>query len=256
MGGGAVIAAAASARRRRFRQVLDAFRLAGATAPERAQRSEQLLQHRPGEFDELARAGVLVGSERDDTWYLDETRYIAWREAGRARRARMALILVFVGLALLAAGLLGIFQSAPATSPSSAANDTLGSSRASANATADSLLELDRRWGQSYVKGDSAFVAGFLGSDWMGWFDDEPQVKNTALAEVGTGAPRLAADSIDHATVRLFSGSVAVVQARELNQVAGANGSHWEARHITDILINRDGRWVVVASHDSRIPYP
>jgi ketosteroid isomerase-like protein len=123
-------------------------------------------------------------------------------------------------------------------------------------AVADSLLALDRRWGQAYVTGDSAFVAGFLAEDWIGWFDDGQETKGSALAQLRTGAPRLLEDIVDQATVRVF-GTMAIVQARERNRVADSTGArHWETRHITDVFIVRKGRWMVVASHDSRIPNP
>jgi hypothetical protein len=119
---------------------------------------------------------------------------------------------------------------------------------------ADSLLRLDQRWGQSYVTGDSAFVAGFMADDWIGWFDDSQQDKSSTLAELRTGAPRLLEDIVDQATVRVF-GTMAIIQARERNRVPDSTATgHWETRHITDVFVKRNGRWQVVASHDSRIP--
>ncbi|HMA02554.1 MAG: YybH family protein [Gemmatimonas sp.] len=118
----------------------------------------------------------------------------------------------------------------------------------------DSLLALDRRWGQAYVHGDSAFVAGFVAEDWQGWFDDHAENKASALAEV-IGTPHILEDRVDQATVRIF-GQMAVIQGRERNRVRDATGEHWETRHITDVLVRRREGWVVVASHDSRIPNP
>ena len=119
----------------------------------------------------------------------------------------------------------------------------------------DSLLALDRRWGQAYVHGDSAFVAGFVAEDWRGWFDDHADNKASVLAAVRSGAPHLLEDIVDQATVRIF-GQMAVIQARERNHVRDASGEHWETRHITDVLVHRAEGWVVIASHDSRIPNP
>jgi len=127
---------------------------------------------------------------------------------------------------------------------------------AQARTLGDSLLALDRQWGQSYVTGDSVFVAGLLADDWIGWFDDAQQDKAAALGDLRTGAPRLLDDILDEATVRVF-GTTAVIQARERNRVAdGTPTGHWETRHITDVFVLRHGRWVIVASHDSRIPNP
>ena len=119
----------------------------------------------------------------------------------------------------------------------------------------DSLLALDRRWGQAYVQVDSSFVFGFVADDWHGWFDDHAEDKASVLAAVGSSAPRILEDIVDQATVRIF-GQMAVIQARERNRVADAHGGHWVTRHITDVFIHRLNGWVVVASHDSRISNP
>jgi len=98
-------------------------------------------------------------------------------------------------------------------------------------------------------------VAGFVADDWRGWFDDHADNKASVLTAVRTGAPRLLEDIVDQATVRIF-GEMAVIQARERNRVPDATGGHWETRHITDVFVHRAGGWVVIASHDSRIPTP
>ena len=122
-------------------------------------------------------------------------------------------------------------------------------------ALADSLLELVRRWGQAYVAGDRAFAEAFIADDWVGWLDDHADDKASALAGVRTGPARVSENIVDQATVRIF-GTTAVIQARERNHVRDSAGGHWVTRHITDVLVQREGRWVVVASHDSRIPNP
>ena len=119
---------------------------------------------------------------------------------------------------------------------------------------ADTILKLDQAWGQAFVTGDSAFVKTLLAPDWIGWFDDAEQTREGTLAQFRAG-DRLLEDIVDHARVRVF-GTIAVVQARERNRVKDPKGDHWETRHITDVFERRKGRWVVVASHDSRIPNP
>ena len=105
------------------------------------------------------------------------------------------------------------------------------------------------------MHGDSVFVAGLVAEDWQGWFDDHADNKASVLAAVRSGAPPLLEDIVDQATVRIF-GEMAVIQARERNRVPDATGGHWETRHITDVFIRRPEGWVIVASHDSRIPNP
>ena len=103
MSGGAVVAAAAAAHRRGLSHVLDAFRLAGATAPDRARCVDDILAGFETHVDELMRAGVLVRGPRSDAWYLDEGAYVTWRDGRPGQRRRVALA---VGFALLVAGVL------------------------------------------------------------------------------------------------------------------------------------------------------
>lgn len=100
MGGGAVIAAAAAARAKRLQRILDAFRLAGATAPDRAHSMDALSVERDSHVEELVRYGVLVAGPRSDTWYLDEAGYIAHRSA-RQRTSRMAVLTAVAALIVL-----------------------------------------------------------------------------------------------------------------------------------------------------------
>ena len=104
MAGGAVVAAAAGARRRRLAEVVEAFRAAGATAPDRARRLDEVLTGHAGEVARLAEAGVLAAGPGDGRWYLHEAAYVAWQEA--RRRGRPGRVLTALGVALLVAGLL------------------------------------------------------------------------------------------------------------------------------------------------------
>jgi hypothetical protein len=105
MGGGAVIAAAAAARRRRQREILDGFRIGGATAPERARRVDELGLSDSRELAELVESGVLIQGPRRDSWYLDESAYVAHRDSGGARSIRVmaviAVLMVLLGVLLL-----------------------------------------------------------------------------------------------------------------------------------------------------------
>ena len=101
MSGGAVIAAAAAARQRRIQHVCDAFRVAGATAPERARPLGELGLAEGGELAELERAGVVRRERGRNAWYLDEATWIARRDAHSSRTAKIALVIVIATIALL-----------------------------------------------------------------------------------------------------------------------------------------------------------
>jgi len=99
MGAGAVIAAAAV--RRREENLLDAFRAAGATSPDRAQSFEAI-----GVDDSLAirrlRERAVIREAVPGVFYLDEEVWTA------VRRTRHRLVAVF--LAILVIVLLGVWM--------------------------------------------------------------------------------------------------------------------------------------------------
>jgi hypothetical protein len=105
-GGGAAVAAVAAAHQRRLQTIVDAFRLADATAPDRARSLAQLsLDPNQREMKDLIRDGVLRTGLTADRWYLSEERYIARRSA-RSRQARIAMFVVlFLALALAIVGI-------------------------------------------------------------------------------------------------------------------------------------------------------
>lgn len=105
MGTGAVIAAAAAAKRRQTNAILDAFRLAGATAPERAASTESLGLSGSRELDDLVTNGVIVASSQTGTWYMSEAAYVEHRDARPARALRV-LALVVLALTILGVALL------------------------------------------------------------------------------------------------------------------------------------------------------
>lgn len=110
MGTGAVIAVAAAAKRRRMNAILDAFRLAGATAPERAISTADLGLSGSSELDDLMTRGVIVAGSRGGSWYLSEADFAEYRDE-RPARAMRVLSLVLLALTILGAALLiGIME--------------------------------------------------------------------------------------------------------------------------------------------------
>jgi hypothetical protein len=94
MSGGAVVAAAAAARRRRLQAVLDAFRIADATAPERARTLASIGTADSAELTYLIDSGVVAAGRSQGSWYLNEGAYVAHRDAKRVHiRRRMVILL-------------------------------------------------------------------------------------------------------------------------------------------------------------------
>jgi hypothetical protein len=107
MAGGAVIAAAAAAHAKRLQTIIDAFRLEGATAPDRALAVEALGLERNAALAELIEEGVLLPAPKAGTWYLSESAYIARRDSRGARGLRMRLfVAALAAIAVVAAALI------------------------------------------------------------------------------------------------------------------------------------------------------
>ena len=117
------------------------------------------------------------------------------------------------------------------------------------------VLELDRAWGQAYVKSDIDVIDRTLAPDWRGWLDTGGSDKATELAEFKEGKNRSLENVIDNTRVRVY-GNTAVVEARERVRFRDKAGEHWFTWHITDVFVNQVGQWQVVASHGSTIPNP
>ena len=104
-GGGATVAAIAAVRKRRRREILDAFRLADATAPERARTIESLGLAGNRELDHFIEERLIVPGSRAGSMYLDESAWVAHRDASSSRQMRIiaaaVLFLLALGAALL-----------------------------------------------------------------------------------------------------------------------------------------------------------
>jgi hypothetical protein len=115
------------------------------------------------------------------------------------------------------------------------------------------VLELDRAWGQAYVKGDIEVIDRTLTPDWRDWLDTAGSDKITELAEFKAGKNRTLENIIYNARVRVYD-NTAVVEARERIRFRDGTGEHRLTWHITDVFVKQGGQWQVVASHGSTIP--
>jgi hypothetical protein len=104
-GGGAVVAIVAAQHARRVRDVMDAFRLAGATAPERARTLSALGVTHDSEVAQLEGQGILVPGPGAGTWYLSEAAVVARRDRLPPKALRVVLA-VLVGLLVVLLGVL------------------------------------------------------------------------------------------------------------------------------------------------------
>jgi hypothetical protein len=92
----AVAALAAQQHALQVQEVTDAFRLAGATAPERARTLAELRVAHAATAESLVKAGLLRPGAAAGAWYLDEAAVVAHRGA-RAGRGRSRPVIIAIG---------------------------------------------------------------------------------------------------------------------------------------------------------------
>ena len=109
MAGGAVVAMAA-ARARRVRDVMDAFRLADATAPDRALSLDEIGIAAPAEVAMLSEAGIVVQDPRTGGWWLNERAYIAHRDQQPKKAIRVLLVFIAIALVIVAIGMVALLR--------------------------------------------------------------------------------------------------------------------------------------------------
>jgi hypothetical protein len=107
--GTAAIAAAAAASAREQERVLECFRLADATAADRAQPLDRLGLVGNQTVEQWFEAGVVLPGAAPHTVYLSEAAYVTYR---RSRQNRAVWAALAAGIVLLAGGLaLAVFTS-------------------------------------------------------------------------------------------------------------------------------------------------
>jgi hypothetical protein len=106
--GGGATGAIIAARQLRIQKVVDAFRLADATAPDRARRLEDLGLVPGGEARDLIVEAVLLPGPREGTYYLSEAGMIYRRDERKGIK-----VIIIVALVVLAIGALFLTRMTP-----------------------------------------------------------------------------------------------------------------------------------------------
>ncbi|MDF1505721.1 nuclear transport factor 2 family protein [Roseisolibacter sp. H3M3-2] len=109
----------------------------------------------------------------------------------------------------------------------------------------------------AFVRGDSAPASHVLAEEYVGFSGDgDGETKAQALAKLRRVAASPVAETLqlDSVNVRVY-GDAAVAQA---SGTIAARGGGQPATHFrnTDLLVWRDGRWQIVATHLSRVAAP
>lgn len=116
------------------------------------------------------------------------------------------------------------------------------------------LAALEERLARAWVEKDRSFIEGLLAPDWS-VTDAAGQVltKDQVLTQTFASSERtIDTMAIDEVRVRLF-GPMAVVtgRTRATGSYRGQTGS--AVLRFTDVFVQREGRWQIVASHGSAV---
>jgi hypothetical protein len=114
------------------------------------------------------------------------------------------------------------------------------------------LTRIEQRLARAWIAADRATIDAILADDWTTTdIQGRLRTKDDVMAGMlGGGARPIAAMAIDDVHVRPL-GAVAVVTGRTTVRATGSTTDI--VLRFTDVFVQRDGRWQVVASQGTRI---
>ncbi len=114
------------------------------------------------------------------------------------------------------------------------------------------LTQMERNWADAIVKHDAATFSRIVAEDWSetSW-DGKSFGKAQALADLPLGTTE--SITMDPVKVRVF-GRVAIVTAGDVER-SSYKGKDTSGHYVwTDVYMNREGQWQVVATQGSKVP--
>jgi len=114
------------------------------------------------------------------------------------------------------------------------------------------LEKMEHQLAETYKAGDCAAWGAMLAPEWsVTHITAQVITKAQALEMCDAAKGQIAHAAIDDISVRVF-GDAAVVTGRTTASTSGANPVTVTLR-FTDVFVRRSGRWLVVASHATRL---
>jgi ketosteroid isomerase-like protein len=115
------------------------------------------------------------------------------------------------------------------------------------------LRKIEEDWANALVKGDVAATQRFVSPDWVLTLPDgEVLTKAQADADLKSGAVKFESFKLDELKVRVY-GDTAVVHGLETEKSTNKGKDTSGQYRFTDTFIKRDGRWMAVATHVSKV---
>lgn len=119
------------------------------------------------------------------------------------------------------------------------------------SAVVHQLEQLEQQIKSAWESRDCAGWSALLADDWTVTHVDAQIITKAQAVEMCRTGPAIAS-TMDQLAVRSY-GDVAVVTGRTVATTAGGDPVTVRLR-FTDVCVRRDDRWIVVASHATRIP--
>jgi len=115
------------------------------------------------------------------------------------------------------------------------------------------LIKLENQWVDAMLKRDVAFLDRTLADDFLGTgINGRVETKAESLASMKSSEYVITSLVIDDVKVRVY-GDAAVVTGRSTGKETYKGKDVSGQTRWTDTFIKRDGRWMCVATHNSRI---
>ena len=128
-----------------------------------------------------------------------------------------------------------------------------GQAQADTASVQQTLMQMERDWGQAAAKNDTAAVGKFVADDWVGIdFEGKSITKAEAMADMKSGASTTQSYEIGPMKVREL-GNTAVVTGSDTEK-STYKGKDSSGKYVwTDVWVMRDGRWQAVASQSVKV---
>jgi uncharacterized protein (TIGR02246 family) len=120
----------------------------------------------------------------------------------------------------------------------------------------ETIAQLERAWVAAIQTGDAAALERLLADDFVGTSPSSlTYPKSIAIDDLASGRYQVTSMTLDEVTANVYGDTaVAFTRQTEISKYGGENTSgHY---HYTNVWLQRDGEWRVVASHGSRDDQP
>lgn len=153
---------------------------------------------------------------------------------------------------LMIVGVISMFFIASCSGSNTPANaSTTPALSAGAESPDQTITSLENQWVGAIVKKDTAAIDRLLADDFSGTTDDQIYSKADAIEDVKTGTHESL--ELDNIKVRLY-GDAAVVTMGQTEKSRHGDKDFSGHYLFTDVWARKNGQWIAVASHGSRVP--